>query len=919
MSGSKKEITKSITSDKLHNENCFHYLTNLKVPRALLTLNLLPPEIVAGLQQLQDNSADPEADPVYIKFRTHYVTKDENNENNDENYPYADLYTKLFDWLEENTQTIYYDLRQKLLADAERIKLFQPITSTSPIFPLALKERGILPRIKAINEISPNENFEGRTFKQAMNLRAIELQKEAAALDEFIKSLYANDNHILETTFEHIKDIPLHQTPRSPKIEHSISHYVSDEGKRVNRESNSPAYEGSRQGRFLAMMSNNYKPQHGTSLSTVRHYKYKSDDDPIEYRFGTQGQRHHGEARISPLFELFLDIQDREEEDRLEKIKKERATQQENAGKVPTKVEKDEDRITHVYFNFLGRDRTDPEGLKEKALTEKLEELELHNENGMLHGHKNIAVITLPADKGLMSKDSYARTKKKHNIDDVKEEFLRIAQESPGGRDLRLMDKLPDDLTKYKGSYIYINNSDSKTLFYIKADGKSEEVPVNDFSQFDKKLHDIKDDEATELHLSDEQVKSLVTANGGHTPPALPEIKDFHISERIREKIFRGENGKYSRESEEEILNSLIEKSFKALGYDKKTKLSDAQRQAVWFHFLKYELTNHIISSLQPKSINFTCKDAIDRGGVASAYYNLVKSFEPLTEQQIQAGKVKIPMSRKEFDQALHAAPAMVKGRGMNHHIKLIWNAVDAYVTQNHAQLQADKDKSWLIEWRDFNCPHNRVAKLLKQRIVECRAELEERSNANPDDPWIKEGQAILHKLEHHSAKGVSGKRLLLETVSRTTTIAIHPEARTEENYKCYKELRKNLSIAHPELHVLGGLMKAFAGAILYVLSGKKLDIGMSSGWATFKAGRDISSRESLQSEMHDMKRKLKELVNTPLKSETDGVINEEEKEEEEVLNTDKRENQSAMKRELDGLRKKEEDPFYSPPTSIEI
>src|SRR5690606_4438159 len=116
-------------------------------------------------------------------------------------------------------------------------------------------------------------------------------------------------------------------------------------------------------------------------------------------------------------------------------------------------------------------------------------------------------------------------------------------------------------------------------------------------------------------------------------------------------------------------------------------QISPAQRQAVWFHFNKFELPNYIIQTLQPESINFSCKDAIDRGGVSSAYYNLVKSFE--TDH---------PLSREEFDQALHAAPAMVKGRGMNHHLKMIWNTVDAYVNANYQAIYEDPQKAWLIE-----------------------------------------------------------------------------------------------------------------------------------------------------------------------------------------------------------------------------
>ncbi|MGL5743293.1 MAG: hypothetical protein ACRCXC_12570 [Legionella sp.] len=176
------------------------------------------------------------------------------------------------------------------------------------------------------------------------------LKEEVQALDDFILSLYDNDNHILEETFEAINDITLSHTPSSEGIEKAISHHVKDdEDARVNLESQSPSYAGSVRGRVEATFASDFKPQHGTSLSTVRHYKSNANSPIREYRFGTQGQRHEDKARVSPLFKRFLFVQN------------ERA-RAENG---------DEDQITHVYFNNLGRYRTGFAGTKEKELTEQ--------------------------------------------------------------------------------------------------------------------------------------------------------------------------------------------------------------------------------------------------------------------------------------------------------------------------------------------------------------------------------------------------------------------------------------------------------------------------------------------------------------------------------------------------------------------
>lgn len=178
-------------------------------------------------------------------------------------------------------------------------------------------------------------------------------------------------------------------------------------------------------------------------------------------------------------------------------------------------------------------------------------------------------------------------------------------------------------------------------------------------------------------------------------------VKDFHISQKIRDKA----------EINEKLMKTLLDKSAQAVGIST-TKpfalISPAQRQAIWFHFIKYELPNYLISKLEPKTMNCSCKDGIDRGGVASAYFNLMKSFE---KASLQA------MTQDEFNRELHAGPTVVKGRGMNHHINLIWNAVDAYVESNYKALSQNNDQKWLIEWRDLNCPKERASDLFERNL----------------------------------------------------------------------------------------------------------------------------------------------------------------------------------------------------------
>lgn len=1120
MSGSQEKTKKSITSDQLHNRNCFNYLRNVKFPDSIL--NRLPTKMAEDLILLRGKDKD-----AY-----------------DSKFPYADLYTKFFDYLDEHIKTIYDAPRTALSSTREQInnylnlpkkendrlqealgillrqqvrdlhsdlhlltELPQDLTeymgsyiyvNTSERSSLCYISPDGTPNELNVDEHKFNEtlgkmnpqrstpfhlredqvtslitdnirdkdadlhllaelpedlaNYKGsyiycydsetnnkkrklyhieadgtcktvnikdfksfdldleeinkpkrlslhlnsdqvtklitknickKTFDEKLNQKVQLLGKEIEALEDFIYSLYANDNEILKDTYNEIRHITLEHSPNSDRIQKSIAHHVSDTGESINRESQSPAEQESTTSKVSALYADVYKPQHGTSLSTIR--RYRSNFGFTEYRFGTQGQRHQGEARVSPLFERFLAIEENREAARIEQLKKERAEKkltQEDQVKldepalVQAEVDKalvekeepaiDEDKITHIYFNVLGRDIVPGvmesiahERAKESALTEQLEKLEFDPVNN-LSGHRNVAVITLPADKGLMSHHHYASTDAKHNVGDVKEEFLRIARE---GRDLHLMEQLPADLTQFKGSYIYIDNGSDKELLYIKSDGQQEKVNIQDFSVFEQKHKSVfeqKHKQVTEktlenpILLNDQQVKTWITANGGHTPP-LTKVKDFHISQRVREKIFRNEYGKYTPEAEAKIINDLLDKSFQALGYSNETVLSDAQRQAVWFHFIKFELTNHIIESLKPKSINFTCKDAIDRGGVASAYFNLMKSFEETTEEEANAGIEKIPMNREEFEQALHAAPTMVKGRGMNHHIDIIWNVVDAYVNKHYDQLMHNKDQAWLIEWRDYNCPHERVGALLNKRTSECMKELvnhkhkllqelqtkqqeleselqkllkepqieptEEALETTPtleelqdktrtlqarlqerqEEPELRELQTKLHELQAQTqttakkldalSKGMnvidevskqkhgSGKRLLLETTLRTTSMAISPEAQTPETCAQYTNLHDKLSINYPDLKCLCGRMKILLGTILdgfsFVLSkitGGKLDLKSdltSRGLATLNAGQGHGARKLLQEKMRDHMFKIRTEKQDSVKDES--------------------------------------------------
>ena len=678
------------TSDQIHNENCFNYLKNIALTN--LIKDELPKHLVAAIE-----SVEYQADVAY-----------------------GDLYKEFFEFIEEHIDRLYGSKREQLSAEKARITEFKNLLTEAELnkgksfVQEVAMNAGVLSYIK---NIKPETNTKP-DLDVALERKIAALTAEIKGLDQFVASLYHNDNKNLENTFQHVQELALIHQPSFEKLEKSLS--IPDGKERINRKSMSPAVAGSMFGRFTTMISDDFKPQHTTSIATVRRYE-ENQDYPTEFRIGTQGQRHKGKARVSPLFKNFLRQQelnlDIDDAQWLEKCP-----------------------ITHIYFNNLGRDREDMEGLKERGLTLKLEELE--------KDHPNVAVITLPADKGLMNRYAYTQVKPKFSLHEIKAEFLDIT-----------------------------------------------------------------------LERQSSKIK----------------IRDFHISDLIRRRA----------KLDEEQIKALIEASFKAQGFEETASLTGSQKQAVWFHFIKYELPNFLITQLKPQSINFSCKDAIDRGGVSSAYYNLMRALKdyPNTASSI--------LTREGFEQALHAAPVMVKARGMNFHIHLIWNAVDSYINAHYENLK-NKDKEalrWLIEWRDANCPHERVASLIQLRAEQLTAELTTPAPGR-DSELCAKAINVLNAIRTQNVLGVSGKRLMLEALTSTAALALHPEKQSPALIKRYRELIHKLEVAAPLAKIIGGAMKAFLGAIVYLFSGGKKQDVLESGLATMIAGVNAHNRSDLQEKM---------------------------------------------------------------------
>lgn len=318
----------------------------------------------------------------------------------------------------------------------------------------------------------------------------------------------------------------------------------------------------------------------------------------------------------------------------------------------------------------------------------------------------------------------------------------------------------------------------------------------------------------------------LQTALGEKHPSGC---SDLWFSQNTQHKLFGSDD-------RNKVMRSLLKQSFEELGISPSVSawLSTAQKQAVWFHFIKYQLTNYILIKLKPRGYNFTCKDAIDRGAVSSAYYNLMKSIELGT-----------PLNKEEFERALDSAAANVKGRGMNFHRQIIWNALDVYINANYTNLISDNKKSWLIYWRDMNCPHSRVKELLHIRMAQYKHQID---NLPIEKNAVREaGLKVLVGINEQLSQQVSGQRLLLEIVSRTSELVTVP---TPGALNIYRALADELRINHGVLYIIGGLMKALLGVLLLIPSIGYSETLIHQGLATAKSGFFASSKNQLSDEM---------------------------------------------------------------------
>src|SRR3990167_8516775 len=593
-------------------------------------------------------------------------------------------------------------------------------------------------------------------------------------VDDIVHATYFNENKALERAAAMTNDIITTENQVEKKITRDLNKDQQKVNKLTPQNADAARFklaqmivsmginatkETSKAGRFFRKLAKagkyDFKPMSTTSMVSVR--KYNMSSGPTELRSGTQAQYHECRPRVNPIFKRLLKTLENKE---------------------------DPEKITYVYINNLGRDRFEESDKlkKEKNRHERIFESKLTAELENLEGCDYQLICTPIND-----------TQKRQVADGSKVIFERNDQGKwaiyfrdkdghlcrkeirnlPSTRSVEYLEKLIPE--RFENPVFIYDKDIKKRLEEMRLSfHEHAELPEKhgnvavitlpaDHGLLNKKfVSQLKP--KTDWTVTAAFDVMFQIAKGSSKEP----IQDFYISDKV-EKLLYGVNlnGSLNTKAKEEKLNALLTNSFRKIlcednPQESPGQLSEAEQQAVYFHFIKYELTNFIIDTLKPPVFNISCKDGIDRGGVASAYYNLMKSFESSDKC----------LTEDEFNRALHASATNIKGRGVNNNLLLIWNAVNGYIEGFNKSKSNEKEAApnivnenkipeWLVVWRNKNAPKN-----TKQYFINKLDEYSEERKRGNRHHFFFESQATEKNIKLSAA---SSLKKFLETGEKPT------------------------------------------------------------------------------------------------------------------------------------------------------
>lgn len=162
---------------------------------------------------------------------------------------------------------------------------------------------------------------------------------------------------------------------------------------------------------------------------------------------------------------------------------------------------------------------------------------------------------------------------------------------------------------------------------------------------------------------------------------------DFYMSDDIKRIVFGN-----ALDTEVSALFRAAASDVLGRRYHPHEEVDPALRQAIFFHFVKFHLTDYILKKIDPESYNIACKDNIDRGGAHNLWYEFM--------QKIKRGE---KVSLGEFQKNLDASAILVKDRPMNEHRNVLWNMLYQSFTNN--PILFSEPAPWVGQWLAQNIP----------------------------------------------------------------------------------------------------------------------------------------------------------------------------------------------------------------------
>lgn len=210
----------------------------------------------------------------------------------------------------------------------------------------------------------------------------------------------------------------------------------------------------------------------------------------------------------------------------------------------------------------------------------------------------------------------------------------QIREYSTTGWDLHFLPQLPENLDQFKNSYLVINKNYIPQLYYIKPDGKCEEVPIKDLKLFQKHKNEIlyekdktffQNGMIAKVHLTEEEVKKIITSNGEHIP--TKKVASFLFKKPEHFKALYEGCDQYAKAQAKKIkqfertfgeLDSLRELNKEDKCYFRKALMEyTTKRIQDKGDALKYKVQDPDIRETDPKLAAIPLEEMLGKAGVA--------------------------------------------------------------------------------------------------------------------------------------------------------------------------------------------------------------------------------------------------------------------------------------------------------------